>query len=709
MQSLIQTGLTWLCSFLPEPTTFQKKIFVQWIYRLLKHYQSITNYKLSVEYEFWHSFLLRKTLYLLFPHYNLMSSPFELPDMVPAVNLLNQAIRSKESTRILFYGDRDVDGITSASILYLFLRDTAKYPPQNLMVLVPRENDKYGITNEVVDRLLSYQFDILVTLDCGSSNKDTLEHLQERTQASVIIVDHHFLPQHESDFPNVLAFINPKKLHLTNHNTSLSTSGIAFKLIWALLYSFHSEYDSIFNIQHKETEFHIKNGIILERIDIEDRSVTKRIVFDALKSSAKEQDTSVLNGDLFWKSYIKLRAERNRLELFLKHLPILDSLRYKVNILTMDGMRNIYNKVRPYLVLAALGTTADIMPLVDDNRIFLAEALSFINSNAKDTPNGVRALLHAYRINVGMVTEQDFSFTLCPAINAACRLGKAEISLDLMCEVDLLVAYKKASKLKRLNEERKKLSSLAYKKIEAFISKEKLDNEFSKLICIYDDSIHRGISGLIANQLAEKFQRPTIVLVNDYDTLRGSIRAYKNEDVFSLIVQLKDYFIDHGGHRQAAGFSMLPTQLDAFRKTCYNLLEKHDFFANSDEDEESERIEIDDAEELLQPIEIDEANIDTSLWQEFNFFAPFGELHPLPKVIIHSVGGISIKPLGNHSKHAKVILHALHHKNIEGIWFFHSSKVDQMQTQEMYKVHAEPFVSSFQGIKRYQLKIKDIL
>ncbi|MDH5721137.1 MAG: DHHA1 domain-containing protein [Spirochaetia bacterium] len=668
----------------------EKNILEQWFERTCKYYKYECDIK-NKEDEV--SFLKRKILTQLFPYHFLMRSPFFLPNITKAIQILQDAVKDGDKNIVIFC-DKDADGLSSASILYLFLTVDLNYNKDKVEILTQKENEKYGISPELVNRLESKNIDIFIALDCASSNKETLNELKDKfeNKLNIIIIDHHTLPENEDDFPDADAFINPKILEDHFPEKELCTSAITYKFIQALAFSFTREYNIVYAVKTHNTgnsNFsveYIKNSIPL---NLSETNYDRTIEFSTTHSKTYE-------GDVLWEQEIKNNFELLTLSKFHdKNKDFLNSTD-KFNILQNLRLKKASGLVYKYIPFAAIGTIADIVPLNEDNRIIVSEAIRFINQKPQTLSMGLRELLKALNLWEKPISEQDIAFFLSPAINAPGRLGSPHIVAEAFISKEPLYAAKKAFEIKKLNDDRKTLSSQAVIKLIA--AAEKMDKDLPLLV-IHDSQIHRGISGSAASQLAENFQKPVVVIVDDFDSLRGSIRAYQKENVLSLLTHIQDIFIQWGGHKYAAGFSLEKKDLETFNERIYKAALEINF---SKIEEESDILN------FKPTININEGELNHNLWDSFLSFAPYGPLNPHPIISVDLTPPTKIIKMGEDGKHARFTFNDTIQKNTEGVWFFHQNKIDDIKTNEHLRLTAEPHRNYFQNRLKYQLKIKTV-
>ena len=655
--------------------------------------------------------ILQKAFTFFFPYYFTMKSPFEIPDMQKVVDVLKNALQDKNK-KILFYGDRDADGICSLSIFFLFFRDLLSYPEKNLIALLPREEDKYGITQEVAERIISYEPDILITLDCGSSNKQEIGTIQEKLDVQVIVIDHHFIPEKKEDYPKIEAFLNPKRLKTPNVNRELCTSGISLKVLWAFIYSFTKEYETKYHYSKENTNksIYFKNLVRIDEKEYFRSDHRKKIILDDASTATREQGGAeeIIDLKSTWHHTSYNNPLFRKVSHFLKIYPNSISDEEKIRFLFQANMKKLKKKVSPFLALSAIGTVADMVPLTNDNRILVSEGLKFINENLKsqiqaDYLVGTFSLLQTLFSHQEKITEEDMTFNVCPVLNAAGRLGDASLALNTLLERDRLTAAKLAFDLKSLNKDRKKISHQAFLKV-----KDELGQQEDKpMIIIHDPAIHRGISGLLANRLSNQYKKPALLMVDDGDCIRGSIRAYKNEDVFSFVQLLESFFIQYGGHRQAAGFSIEYSLKDAFIQKAKEISAV--FFEeknpNHPNDNTSEM-----QKDAFKAIEFYDHEIKTSIWEECKVFAPFGKNNPHPVLSIRITQPIKKNSFGEGNNHLKIKMQGSSDEQIEGIWFFHNGEAERLTEEyDSYRILAEPHIHEYKGIRSYRLNIKEVI
>jgi single-stranded-DNA-specific exonuclease RecJ len=209
-------------------------------------------------------------------------------------------------------------------------------------------------------------------------------------------------------------------------------------------------------------------------------------------------------------------------------------------------------KNREYLQLAALGTIGDIMPLRNENRVIVRYGLSAL----MDAPRkGLSELLLVMGLSGKPISTEELSWILCPAINSTGHMGCPDKAVELLLEDDPQKRLTLADEIKALNEKRKRLGTKTWPLIEKLAS-ESIVQFDGKLAMAASEDIGRGITGIMANRLIEKFHIPAMVVQLGEKLAIGSIRSPGNYNIRLLLEPLNDLILNYGGHEGALGFSM---------------------------------------------------------------------------------------------------------------------------------------------------------
>lgn len=212
------------------------------------------------------------------------------------------------------------------------------------------------------------------------------------------------------------------------------------------------------------------------------------------------------------------------------------------------------------LEYVAIATICDVVDLVDENRIIVKHGLSLIN-NTKNI--GLKALIDESGIKDDIATYH-IGFIIGPTFNASGRLDTAYMSLDLLLEDDRNEAIIKAKELRQINEERKSITSNGLKRVVDQIESGNIKDD--KVLLIYDPSIHESVAGIIAGRVKDIYNRPTIVLTDGKEGIKGSGRSIEEYNMFEELIKCKRLLAKFGGHPMAAGLSLEKDNIEKLRK-----------------------------------------------------------------------------------------------------------------------------------------------
>ena len=403
----------------------------------------------------------------LAPRLKNLADPFLLPNMSAAVERLLLAHEHDEP--LVIFGDYDVDGVTSTTLLLEVLR---KLGWRVDAYLPHRMDEGYGLSRDGVENCLKkFPVILLLAVDCGSTAVETISWLRQQN-VDVIVLDHH---QVSNPAPAAVALVNPqlafapeivnRKSPIVNFQ-ELCSAGLAFKLAHALL---------------------------------------KRGRETGLPGAAEFDLKSLLD-------------------------------------------------------LVALGTIADLVPLIGENRILVTAGLEKLNTTQRA---GIVALKEVAQSPEKLGTH-DVGFQLAPRLNASGRLETAEESLQLLLAENLDEALPLAQNLDARNRERQKIER-DISDAAGGIVRSKFDGEKDFVIVEGQLLWHIGVVGIVASRVLQEFYRPTIILGGDAEVWRGSGRSIAGFDLAAALRECDDLLIKHGGHAMAAGLTIAPDKVDLFR------------------------------------------------------------------------------------------------------------------------------------------------
>jgi len=216
---------------------------------------------------------------------------------------------------------------------------------------------------------------------------------------------------------------------------------------------------------------------------------------------------------------------------------------------------------RELLDLVALGTIADVVPLVDENRILVAHGLRALAARKRPA---IAALATIAELEDRPMTAHDVGFRLAPRLNAAGRLGEAQLALDLLLAPDAATAARLAAELEDRNTERQRIQEIVW--AEALAAAAEHVEADAAAVVVSAEGWHPGVVGIIAARLVDKFARPAVVVGFRGEEGRGSARTVPGFDLFAALSRAAEHLVRFGGHAAAAGMSVTPAGMDGFRR-----------------------------------------------------------------------------------------------------------------------------------------------
>jgi single-stranded-DNA-specific exonuclease len=377
--------------------------------------------------------------------------PYLMLDMDKAVERMGRAISGRE--KIFVFGDYDVDGVTSITLLCALLDQVGA----NYRIHQPnRLKEGYGLSRSGVDMALDFGADLLFSLDCGTEAGEAIEYAKSRG-LDVIVIDHH---KQKGVLPPANAVLNPNRKDCPYPFKGLAAAGVVFKFLHA--------------------------------------------------------------GFSRWKAHL--------------------------------DWERLYQ-------IAALGTVADVAPLVDENRVITKVGIHFLE---RQPDPALAALLQVAGVEPGQLNAGHLSFQLAPRLNAAGRMGSPEIGRRLLLSKDPGEIRELAGYLNKLNYQRRSLQAEIYDQSVAMIESD-LAKYLRNVIVVAGEGWNKGIVGIVAAKIQERYYRPTVVIALDGETGSGSARSIPGFDLFSAISRCSSFLSRFGGHRAAAGLSIDRNRIDEFR------------------------------------------------------------------------------------------------------------------------------------------------
>jgi len=342
----------------------------------------------------------------------------------------------------------------------------------------------------------------------------------------------------------------------------------------------------------------------------------------------------------------------------------------------------------PYLDLVATAIAADIVPMNGENRVLAYHGLQVINQSPR---NGIKAIIHQTKKTELTIT--DVVFIIAPRINAAGRMRHGNYAVELLTEMDLDSAIEFAAAIEIFNADRKELD----KKITDQAIIQIIDNEeeqrFSTVV--YQEDWHKGVIGIVASRLIEKYYRPTLVFTKSGDKLAASARSVKGFDVYDALHECSEFIEQFGGHKYAAGLTLLPENYTNFKNKFEEVVER-----TIDKKLLTPEISVD--------AEIDLSEITPKFFRIIQQMAPFGPLNMKPtfKTTCVRDNGYG-KQVGADKTHLKLnVFQGDNQKTYNAIGFNLGDKMDFVQND--FDIVYALDENEWNGRKTVQLLLKDL-
>jgi single-stranded-DNA-specific exonuclease len=349
-------------------------------------------------------------------------------------------------------------------------------------------------------------------------------------------------------------------------------------------------------------------------------------------------------------------------------------------------------KLDRHLDLVALATVADVVPLVDENRGLVAAGLKRL---ARTPKPGLRALMASGRVDPALVDAGSVSFRLAPRINAAGRLGHPRAALELLLTDDTKEAESLAAELERLNRDRQAVEERILNEALAQVEEWSEAKRRRRGYVVAGEDWHRGVIGIVASRLVERFHRPVILIAGGEDEWTGSGRSIPAFDLHGALAACSGHLGRWGGHRAAAGLSVKPENLEAFSDA---------FAAHAGEVL---------ADEDLVPIARVDAAVDgreltLGLCEELGALAPFGLGNPAVRLLVGGCEVAELAAVGEKGKHLRVTLRANGRTLPGGIAFGRGGEVDRLRRPTLYDVVFKLSINRWNGSEAPEIRIERV-
>ena len=479
--------------------------------------------------------------------------PYLFADMEAAVERILLAVERNE--KITVYGDYDVDGVTSVTVLYLYLTGLGA----TVGIKIPkREGEGYGVSCAAIDELAENGTKLMITVDTGITATAEVEYAKT-LGIDTVVTDHH---ECRAELPKACAVVNPHRPDCGYPFKELAGVGVVFKVICAC---------------------------------------------EMRRCRASGEDV-------------------------------------------LAGIRRI---CREYADLTAVGTIADVMPVIDENRMIVSLGLKLMENTRRV---GLAALIDAASAKKNgeegkkkKITSGMIGFGIAPRINAAGRISDAAIAVRLLLEEDRETAGELAEELCEINRQRQAVENQIA--TEAYAMIDDMDPKGEDIVLVLDSNDwHQGIIGIVSSRITERYGLPSILISFDcptgeeslMDDGKGSGRSIKGLNLVEALTACEDLLVKFGGHELAAGLTVKRANLEQFRRKINEYAK-----ANLSEDALKIRIEMD--------CELSMTDLTLPFAQELTLLEPFGTGNATPSFVMRDVIVRRVSPMSG-GKHTRFLL-----------------------------------------------------
>ena len=571
-------------------------------------------------------------LSFIYPKKEDLFNPFLFRDMYKAVLRIKQSIENQE--KILIYADRDVDGITSLAILY----NTIFVLGGNCCWYIPSD-EGYGLSCNILDKYKQEGVKLIITVDCGISAVTEIDYANSLGM-EVIVTDHHEPPN--DGLPKAFCIVDAKADFCNYPFKELAGCGVSFKVSQALMQTYGKYFDKNIAVaavkDDKAYIITVVNDIVIsaEEKDLKDIDFSK---YAKIVLSEKGETANIKNIGIETE-IVNLKDEeiKSETENSLKQQAEILFKKYRKQEFETDG--RMLEFFENNIDLVALGSVADIVPLVNENRTLVQCGLSMLNKDYSKR-FGLRYIFDEY-LKGKQVSAKTISWNVAPILNAAGRMGKASVAADLILADDSYNANNFFAELKDLNNARKELQNENIKQFNILL-KQQCDIENDNILVVSADNLAHGVTGIVASQMVKLYGKPVILFIEDKQKgeATGACRSIDGFDMVAALDKTKDLLIKFGGHHQAAGLTIEIGKIEEFRNRIKEIAS-----VSISTEMVAKKINID--------CELKITEVNRKTYNELVSLEPFGASNPVPIFLLKNVSFEEISIIGQTQEHLRL-------------------------------------------------------
>ena len=347
-----------------------------------------------------------------------------------------------------------------------------------------------------------------------------------------------------------------------------------------------------------------------------------------------------------------------------------------------------FEMILPYIDLVAMAIAADIVPILGENRILTYYGLAQIRKNPRE---GIKLFISGIKRELNVT---DLVFVIAPRLNAAGRIKHGSLAVELLLSNDPTEALSRGRAIELFNSERQVLDQHITEQALDQIVENQEQNNYSSVV--FQPDWHKGVIGIVASRLIEKYYRPTVVFTASGDFFTGSVRSVKGLDVFQILDSCKDHVEKFGGHRYAAGLTIKAEAYIAFKKAFER--------AVAVTVKPEQRIPSVDYD-----MEISLDRITPKFFRIMNQMAPFGPGNMRPVFMTKNcIDGGKSRAVGGDLSHLKLDAIDDSRSTLSGIGFGMADHISRIKSRNSFQLLYTVEENEFKGEISLQLKLKDI-
>lgn len=574
------------------------------------------------------------------PSLKCLHDPYSIPGLRKAADRIARAIRDKQ--KIVIYGDYDVDGITAASILWhaiQVLGSSAEF-------YIPHRIDEgYGLNAEAIKQLCDAGAQLIVTVDCGVTAIEPARIARERG-VDLIVTDHHEWREREED-------AETRRLGDSEKNAEDWSESSA-------------------------------------------NPVSPSPCLPVPASPRPPVTPSPLLPDCYAVVHPRLaEAGTAYPNPHLCGAGVAFKLAWGIGM-AMSGANRVSDSFRAFLLeataLAALGTIADVVPLVGENRVLAHFGLSGLKASKLV---GIRALIQSANLTGQKLDSFHVGFLLAPRLNACGRMGHARLAVEMLTTSDAAKAIEIANYLEQQNRDRQTIERRILDGALAQVTAGGWDKDDKCAIVLGDESWHPGVIGIVASRLVDRFHRPAIMVALNNGHGQGSGRSIAGFHLAHALHACAEHLETYGGHEMAAGLKVQTAKFEDFRRSFCQHASRHV-----------------SPEMLVPELKLDGLaqvrQISPAFVQDLQRLGPFGHGNRRPTLCFRGLE-ISAPPrrVGKTGDHLQ--LHVRQDGQfIKCIAFGYGEMFDHLKVGTQIDLAVEPTLNEYNGSTSVELEVKDL-